>query len=373
MLAILGCREDAESPAGPESGPASALVAAGGTLAFRQITPGRIHTCGVTTDDLVYCWGDNQYGQLGDGTTIDHITPAAVARGLFFRQIDAGFTHTCGATTDLAYCWGKKFGGRSLRPVPLSKTLQFRQVSGGGSNTCGVTTDDKAYCVGRNDQGQLGDGTTTDNSGLVPVAGGLHFRQVSTGSTHACGVTTDNRAYCWGYASFVGDGSNQDNRLTPVAVAGGLQFRQVSAGVVHTCGVTTDDHAYCWGYNQYGQVGDGTKDNDVLVPTAVAGALAFRQVSAGYLFSCAVTPDNVAYCWGHNDFGQLGDGTLHDRLAPVAVANGILFRQLAAGIIHTCGVSSGNVAYCWGDNHSGQLGDGTTSRRLRPRRVAPPT
>jgi alpha-tubulin suppressor-like RCC1 family protein len=235
----------------------------------------------------------------------------------------------------------------------------------------GIVTlaDGRAKSWGHNLYGQLGDGTTTDRSGLVRVLGGLQFRQVSGGGSHTCGVTTDDRAYCWGNASFVGNGSAQENSSTPTEVAGGLRFRQVSAGVIHNCGVTTDNRAYCWGYNQYGQVGDGTKDTHVLAPAPVAGGLAFRQVAAGYLQSCGVTTGNVAYCWGHNDSGQLGDGTLQDRLSPARVLGEHSFRNVSAGVLHSCGVTTGNVAYCWGANASGQLGDGTTSRRLRPSRV----
>jgi alpha-tubulin suppressor-like RCC1 family protein len=374
LATALGCGDEATSPTAPKAGPELATTSTQ-MLSFRQVNLGRAHTCGVTTDNLAYCWGNNRFGQLGDGTTTDHITPGPVARGLSFRQVDGADTHTCGVTDgDLAYCWGKKLDGRNLRPVPLDRTLRFRQVTAGGNSsltvTCGVTTDDQAYCAGRNDQGQLGDGTTTDRSDLVPVAGGLRFRQVSAGASHACGVTTDDRAYCWGNASLLGNGSNQENSSVPVAVAGELRFRQVSAGITHTCGVTTDNRAYCWGFNHFGAIGDGTKDNDVLAPAAVAGGLSFRQVSAGYLFSCGATTGNVAYCWGHNDQGQLGDGTLRDRLTPAAVSGGLPFRQLGAGVLHSCGVTTGNVAYCWGHNGFGQLGDGTTSRRLRPRRVA---
>src|SRR4051794_28019912 len=156
VVAALGCRDDASSPTAPE--PAPALVATTATaLAFYQVSAGGAHTCGVTTEHLLYCWGQNVLGEVGDGTTTDR-----------------------------------------LRPVAIAGTLRFRQVSGGGAHTCALTTDYRAYCWGYNFRGALGDGTTTPRLEPVPVAGGRQFRVIDAGQYHTCGLTTDNRAYCWG-------------------------------------------------------------------------------------------------------------------------------------------------------------------------------
>src|SRR4051812_18861909 len=112
FAAVVGCGEDAESPAGPEPAPALATTAAK-VLSFRQVRAGSFYTCGVTTDDVAYCWGGNSNGRLGDGSTSPRHTPVAVAGGLRFRQVDASVHHTCGATTaDRAYCWGRNSEGQ---------------------------------------------------------------------------------------------------------------------------------------------------------------------------------------------------------------------------------------------------------------------
>src|SRR6266404_8115973 len=240
LLAPLGCREDSEAPTAPLAEPA--LTAAASTpLVFRQVSAGGLHTCGVTSDDLAYCWGYNNYGQLGVGTTD-------------------------GPELCLSL-------GCSTRPVAVLGGLRFRQVSAGEDHTCGITTDYRAYCWGLNG-GSLGDGTMLSRSTPVPVAGQLSFRQVSAGDVHTCAVATDNRAYCWGYngSGQLGNGTQSfDPPLTPVAVVGQLQFRQVSPGGEHTCAVTTDDRAFCWGSNRYGQLGDSTEISPRLRPTRVAG------------------------------------------------------------------------------------------------------
>src|SRR5918995_4218276 len=116
-----------------------------------------------------------------------------------------------------------------------------------------------------------------------------------------------------------------------------LTFRQMSAGHNHTCAVTLENLAYCWGFNAVGQLGDGTT-SDRFLPVRVAGALQFSHVSVGMEHSCGVTLQNVAFCWGRNAEGQLGVGTLNNHLVPLAVAGGRLFRELEAGFLHTCGI-----------------------------------
>jgi alpha-tubulin suppressor-like RCC1 family protein len=204
----------------------------------------------------------------------------------------------------------------------------------------------------------------------------LPLYQLSGGeSQYTCAVTPDSRAYCWGWNAFfgqLGDGTTT-NRLKPVAVAGGHSFTQVSAGWSHTCGITPDHRAYCWGSNRVGALGDGTT-NDHSTPVAVASGRQFRQVDVGTDFTCGVSyPDNRAYCWGDNTYGQLGNGSTSTSpsLTPTAVVGGLYFRQVKAGNVHACGISTTtNRAYCWGWNANGRLGDSTTVTRPRPTRVA---
>jgi alpha-tubulin suppressor-like RCC1 family protein len=239
-----------------------------------------------------------------------------------------------------------------------------------------VTTGSEAHCWGRNLGGQLGDGTTTDSPTPVRVVGGLRFRSVGLGSNHSCGVTTSHVAYCWGFNDVgqLGDGTEDIIRPTPVPVAGGLRFRQVISGgdgSATTCGVTMSHVAYCWGFNSHGQIGDGTGTNR-LEPVPVAGGLAFRQVKPGSIHTCGVTTTHVAYCWGFNAFGELGDGTTIISVQPAPVLGELAFGVVDATGHHTCGVTTSHVAYCWGRNNFGQLGDGTTTDRLEPVPVATP-
>jgi alpha-tubulin suppressor-like RCC1 family protein len=172
------------------------------------------------------------------------------------------------------------------------------------------------------------------------------FSIVSTYDDHTCGLTTDGLAYCWGDNLFgeLGDGTTTSQRTSPSAVAGGHQFINVTAGSVLSCGVATDRRAWCWGF----LVGDGTLD-ERRTPVLVRGDLRFYQIVAGEFHTCGVTyPDRRAFCWGDNQFGQLGDGTTTERHAPVQVTGGLRFREVTLGRFHTCAVTTSDVAYCWG-------------------------
>lgn len=382
MVAALGCREDLTAPTTPEHEPALATTTAS-ALAFYQVSAGLTHTCGVTTTNRAYCWGNNGLGQLGDGTTTQRSKPVAVAGALRFRQVSAGDYHTCGVTTDYrAYCWGRNDDGtlgdgtetNRLTPVRVAGGHLFRLVDAGSSHSCGVGyPDNKAWCWGYNGEGEVGDGTTT-RLRLTPVAvsGGRQFRQVAVGLDHTCGVTTSDEAYCWGWNRYgqIGDGVETSSpRLTPSRVGGTRQFRQVDAGASFSCGVTTSYRAFCWGNGRSGQIGDG-KTYLRFWPRAVAGGLSLERVTTGSLHTCGETTLNRVYCWGSNSYGQLGDGTRTNRLTPVAVIGNLYFSQASAGGFHSCARTSGAVAYCWGRGSEGQLGDGTKSDRLRPIPVA---
>lgn len=195
----------------------------------------------------------------------------------------------------------------------------------GWQHTCAVTTQGKAYCWGRNAEGQLGNGTLNGSRRPVAVSGGLSFQAVVAGSDHTCGITTLNTGYCWGaltpdYNGQLGTGGNGGSRV-PVAVAGTRQWRQVNAGFLHTCGVTQANVALCWGFNFYGQNGDGGNEIIVREPTRVAGNLPFLGVAVGVnrpppfspsdyaIHTCGITTDGRVFCWGWNSEGQLGNGT----------------------------------------------------------------
>jgi alpha-tubulin suppressor-like RCC1 family protein len=365
-------------------------AAAGQPLAFRRISTGEIHACGVTTDDRAYCWGFNYFGQLGSGSfgAAEGPIPVPAIPQRRFQEVRAGLQFTCGLDLEnRIFCWGLNDSGQlgdgtnrssSLTAVPVAGGRRYRALRTGASHACAITTTGVTYCWGLNADGQLGDGTTTNRRAPVKVSGGMKFRTVSTGDFHTCGLDQSDKAFCWGRNSNGQLGNRSSTRrLIPAGVSDGLTFATLSAGGAHTCAVTPQHKAYCWGWNKYGQLGDGTFSRRSR-PTLVAGGLAFSGVSPGRAHTCGVTTGNVAYCWGWNFYGQVGDGTAGypapvNRPNPTAVSGGLRFDRVLASLnAFTCGITTDDRGYCWGQNLGGYLGDGTLTNRSSPSPIVGP-
>jgi len=222
-----------------------------------------------------------------------------------------------------------------------------------------------AYSWGYNNQGQMGDGTTTSKSSPVTIAGGItDWRQISSfGTSHSLGVTASGVAYAWGANSYgrLGDGSGATSRLSPVIVTGGLKWSKVEAGGNFSLGITTTGVAYGWGRNNAGQCGAGDT-TDRSSPAVVAGGLTWSQVDAGNAYALGITTAGVAYAWGTGGSGQLGDNGTSNRSSPVTVAGGLTWTKVSAGTIHSLGITTTGVAYGWGNNNYGQQGNALSGR-----------
>jgi alpha-tubulin suppressor-like RCC1 family protein len=339
----------------------------------RQVTAGGYHACGIVGAGT-YCWGDNSWGQLGDGTKANQWTavPVRAPRGVVFTQLTAGLDHTCGIAGARAYCWGN--GGTSVfpatpAPVRAPRGVVFTQLTAGHDYTCGIGGA-KAYCWGENIWGQLGTGDTTDRKTPVPVRTpqGVAFTQLTAGNHHVCGIS-GARAYCWGNggAGELGNGGTANQTAAvPVRAPQGVVFTRLAAGDGYTCGISRAG-TYCWGFGRNGRLGDGgTANRTTPVPVRAPQGVRFTRLAAGFAHACGIS-GAVAYCWGEGADGKLGDGGTTDRTTPVPVRTpqGVRFTQLAAGLSHTCG-TDGARTYCWGYGNRGELGNASTATRTTP-------
>jgi alpha-tubulin suppressor-like RCC1 family protein len=350
--------------AGPARLPVRSGVAAGGT-----------HTCALDGEGSLVCWGGNDRGQLGDGTTTRRQAPVRTATPEPFAAVASGVSHSCGLTTaGVAFCWGGNAAGQlgdgtqagRSRPTRVVSDERFATIAAGTSHTCALNERGALFCWGLNAHGQLGDGTRANRTEPVRVGGSRQFRTIALGWSHTCAIGADGVSYCWGRNSSgqLGDGGTAD-RATPAPVAGSHRFAALAAGSAHTCGVRADSALLCWGQNDQGQLGNGTAD-PAPVPAPIRSDEQFSAVAAGAVHSCGLTRDGSAYCWGRNSYGQLGDGTTDGRMEPTRVVGGLRFAALAANGAHTCGSVTGSGWFCWGYNVDGQLGDGTRENQLRP-------
>jgi alpha-tubulin suppressor-like RCC1 family protein len=351
------------------------------TSGISTVIAGGFHTCALTTSGGVKCWGNNYYGQLGDGTTDNRSTPVDVV-GLTsgVSAISAGGDHTCALTTSGGVkCWGSNYSGQlgdgttdnRLTPVDVTGlTSGIKAVSAGGMHTCALTTSGGVKCWGDNFVGQLGDGTTNNRSTPGDIVDLINVASIaSSKGNHTCAVIPAGGIKCWGenFSGQLGDGTTA-NRSTPVDVAGLTSgVSAVSSGESHTCALTTSGGVKCWGYNDAGQLGDGTTTSRSTSVDTVNLTNGVSAVSTGVFHTCALTSSDGVKCWGNNSDGQLGDGTTVNRLTQVDVVglmNGV--DGISVGGFHTCALTATGGVKCWGSNIHSQLGDGTTTNRSPP-------
>jgi alpha-tubulin suppressor-like RCC1 family protein len=234
--------------------------------------------------------------------------------------------------------------------------LEWVAVSAGREHTCALTAEARLACWGSNDRGQLGTGDSAERGDAAFVPTDVRFRRVSSGGRHTCAIDEQRALWCWGANDLgqLGDGTWRDRR-TPVLASVQGPITDVSAGDEHTCAVRAYGEGLCWGANQVGQVGSGAASQGGLPPSPIRGALNFTAVSAGGTHSCGVANGGSGFCWGGNQTGSLGAGTLIDSSSPVILTGERLFRILRAGDTHSCGVDDQAHGWCWGNNQFGQI------------------
>ncbi len=350
------------------------------------LSAGGGHTCVLTADHQVLCTGNNQYGQLGDGTFTQRTLLWPVSNLTNVEAISAGSEHTCAIDKDKkVWCWGRNHRGQlgndsqddSNVPSQVHNLTDVIAISAGGAHTCAIKTDNSVWCWGDNTRGRLGDGTTTLR--LTPVqvdsTNLTGAKAISAGKNHTCAIKDDNTPWCWG-----------DNSLRQVGQASGLghstpqpinimNVTAISAGEKHTCVRQTGGQIWCWGNRNEGQLGDGSTLTQTHTPQAardssegfppISNATA---ISASDLHTCIIRADNSPWCWGDNRYGQTDkepigqrpDNTFENRTRAVPVPNLPTASVISAGGWHTCALYNGE-GWCWGRNNWGQLGNTSTT------------
>jgi alpha-tubulin suppressor-like RCC1 family protein len=314
-------------------------------LTYQSVAAGDLHTCALTVAGEARCWGAHAVGVTWTQRTP---WPVPVDGDRTYTAIAAGTSHTCASTaTGAVYCWGREspFGptlGQGSWDLPrrLDTDEPVVGVVSGASFSCGIRNS-RAVCWGQNLWGQLGIGSAEPIASIGEVAGDLAFTRLGQTLGHTvCGITRDERLYCWGRADSgqLADAATTttchggDCATTPQPVMPELRFRAVAAGRHHACAVTTDGLAYCWGLNgEYNRLGSNeltaTAGSVSATPLRVTTDVRFTDISTGADHSCATSVEGPAYCWGSNAFGQLGAGLD----APWWFASAVLVRIVIVG------------------------------------------
>lgn len=339
---------------------------------------GWAHTCALTSNHHVKCWGENDYGQLGTGGMQELHVPTEIAGLANVSAVVAANVHSCAlTTTGSVSCWGRNTfgelgdGTNSDRgtPVPVANLASANTLAAGTYHTCAVTASGAVWCWGDNDSGQLGDGTLANRSAAVAIASlASGVTAVTLGTRHSCALLATGGVRCWGENEDgqLGDSSRTD-RSSPVDVSGlSSGVIAIGAGDNFTCALLAAGTVSCWGGNDRSQLGGIAAS--ATTPSAVAGIANATALTVGGKHACVLVGGGVK-CWGYDNAGQLGNGmsSSTSSATPVDViglANGIV--KLGAGYSHTCAMLASGSVMCWGDNVRGELGDGTVITRHAP-------
>jgi alpha-tubulin suppressor-like RCC1 family protein len=321
-----------------------------------QVTAKGSHSCARKSDSTLWCWGRNGDGELGNGiggiADFEHYSPIQVTSlGTNVLDTSAGGWFTCARKSDSTlWCWGN---------------TSFGQLGNGGTTgqSCG------SYCAYKPSPIQV--------SSLGSFVAG-----VAAGAQHACARKINGTLWCWGAdgAGQLGLGYGLDQicpngtmdgmpcRPSPVQVTALTNVVDMAAGDYNTCASKSDGTLWCWGRNDYGQVGDGITTGESChyvmcksTPSQLTSmGLNVLSFSIGMVHACAVKNDGTLWCWGWNGYGQVGDGTINNAPIPVQITPlGSNVLEVSAGDFSTCARKSDGTLWCWGRNDNGQLGDGT--------------
>ncbi len=352
------------------------------TNSYSVIASGYLHSCGIdnfTSSGQLKCWGSNQYGQLGLGNLIDVMQPTLVDGSTSYKQVVVGAEHTCALTTsNIIKCWGRNNFGQlgtsdntdALIPVSIDTGTSYSMIAAAGKGTCGITQAGNLKCWGQNLFGSIGDNTALNRNAPVLVDGSTIYKFISVGELHKCGITASDDLKCWGHNgnTELGDGTSL-NRFTPVLIDASTRYKKVATSKIssfHTCGITSTDKIKCWGQNTYGQLGDGTTTSRT-TPTAINIATSYSDISLGYVHTCAIEAvSGKLFCWGKNEYGQLGDYTTLQQLTSVQADTPKKYSIISAGYNYTIGITSDGFLRGYGVNTNGQVGNNTLIDVLTP-------
>lgn len=375
-------------------------LAGGMANGAQRFSAGWLHSCQVTRAGGVSCSGYNRYGQLGDGTNTDRLSPTPVAGISRATGVAAGATHSCALLDDgTVRCWGDNSEGALGDGTLTSRTRPVKPgishvvaIAAGASHTCALRHNGTVSCWGSNLSGALGTGgptrvetkpkTVADIEDAVAIAAEGDF---------TCALRVDTTVSCWGANGLgqLGDGSLTE-RHRPVRVAGLTGVKQIQAGGGHACALKSDGTVECWGWNRFGQLGTTVTYHDRLVyycggsiiepgdacetpidvgedrnplPSPVVGVSRATAISLGGNHSCALLQGGATVCWGYNSTGQLGDGTTLRRwqAGPTLLTPA---RSIESGWGHNCATLTNGSVSCWGTNMMGEAGTGKTSSSL---------
>ncbi|MBF0349387.1 MAG: hypothetical protein HQM11_00055 [SAR324 cluster bacterium] len=319
---------------------------------------------------------DSDTNELTLSISLETVLPAAGSFGTPPNLVlSGGGRHSCRIDASNAIqCWGRGdqgelgngFTTNSMIPVSVYQITTARHITTGVGFSCAVLTDGTVSCWGNNTEGTLGNGETDNQSYPVAARGVTNAIQVSTGSLYVCAVLETGKGMCWGNLSYgsiitADDFTPGTGNPTPKEINGLSNVVQIAPGGVHACALISNGTVQCWGYGGLGQLGQGSTSSSE-TPVRVLEISDVKQITSGGVHSCALLKSGLVKCWGGGTYGQLGHGQTPEKQAnPVDVSGITNATQITAGFYFTCALLQTGTVQCWGNGKSGQLGNETNT------------
>ena len=347
---------------------------------WQSVSAGYNHVVALRTDGTLWAWGYNGFGQLGLGAANGYtLTPTQVGTVSTWLSASAGYNCTLAIRTDgTLWAWGYNgYGQLGLgaasntnqpSPTQVGTAATWQSLSAGGGHTLALQTDGSLWAWGRNDAGQLGQGTTASATGPVRV-GTATWTSVGAGPGCSLAVRQDGTLWAWGGndQGQLGLGAAAGaSQLAPAQVGPATTWQRVAPGSGFALALRQDGSLCAWGYNRWGQLGTGAGTASQPTPVQVGTAATWADISAGFAHAAALRQDGTLWAWGGNYLGQVGAGAGGPQLLPGQVASAASWASLGFGTDHLLGIRTDGLLRAWGANSSGQLGDGTTTDQDLP-------
>ena len=370
-----------------------------------EVDLGSVHSSAITSEGRIFTWGANFFGQLGNGTFVDELSPTNVTSnfslntGEIITKISLGLSHSSAITSEgRVFTWGRNYEGQlgdgtvmdrnTPTQINFSDLLEgetITEVALGNVHSTAITSEGRVFTWGTNSNGQLGNGTVVDELYPIEITSnfslntGETITEVDLGNNYSLAITSEGRIFAWGSNGVgqLGDGTTTD-RYTPTEITDNFSLNteetitEFNLGESHSSAITSEGRIFTWGWNDYGRLGDGTTTNRY-TPTEITGNFILNDgetitdVSLGYGHSAAITSEGRVFTWGINAYGMLGDGTITKRYTPTEITNNFslnteeIITGISLGRYHSAALTSEGRIFTFGRNYEGQLGNGTTS------------
>lgn len=373
---------------------------------YRQVSSGKNHTCAIAANNSVWCFGDNTNGQLGQGTlgtdTGKQVpVPIRGVENKEFEQVVSGEKHTCARKLNGAiFCWGGndkgQLGNNTIEDNPVPKIVigadyGFTKLFAGANHNCGIKEDGSLWCWGKNQYGQAGIGNVDINPVKTamkvlqdePAVSGVTWQSAALGENHTCALSSAGKIYCWGgnYRFQLGYSGTFESLpwSKPYIPVDDNIYTFVAVGGTNSCAIRSDFTVWCWGDNASGWLGTGSSENYVKAPQKVGTKSDWIFVSSGGEYvgtnsgvhTCAIDSARKLWCWGFNQYGQLGNLCDVSMMNAEMIAEWINWLEVSAGDKHTCGITEDHELMCWGRNAYGQCGYEKGADMWAPTKVPP--